>query len=333
LLFPHGHPFRFPSTKGEEIAYRSLSTPLAPSSQLVPEHRRKLALAKRVTAVGMAVGGSLSAAKLLVGWIEHSTAVFTDGLENAGGLFGSGLVLYALFIASRPPDREHPYGHGRSETIAGLAVEFLLGASGLAICYELLRRLYIRTEIPHLYAIWPMVASIVVKTGLSVGKFKYGRRIGSAALVADALHDGIEIISGLVALAALALTLYDPGHFAAADHWGGFTAGLIALFTAMHVVRDTSDELMDAMPNDERIGRIRQRALSASGASGVEKVYARKTGLQYHVELHLEVHPLMTVQDSHELATQVRYLVREKLDWLADVVVQVEPFRAQRQPS
>jgi cation diffusion facilitator family transporter len=180
---------------------------------LAPEHRRQLGLAKRVTAIAIAVTGTLSAAKLLVGWLAHSTAVFADGLENAGDLFGSGIVLYALHVASRPPDKEHPYGHGRSETIAGLAVGFLLGASGLAVCYESLRRLYIRTEIPHLYAIRPLVASIVVKTGLSLAKFKYGRRIGSAALVADASHDGIEIISGLVALAALGLTLYDPQHF------------------------------------------------------------------------------------------------------------------------
>jgi len=87
----------------------------------------------------MAVSGSLSASKLVVGWIAHSTAVFADGLENAGDLFGSGLVLYALYIASKPPDSDHPYGHGRSETIAGLAVGVLLGASGIAICYEYCR--------------------------------------------------------------------------------------------------------------------------------------------------------------------------------------------------
>src|ERR1022692_1700304 len=69
-------------------------------------------------------------------------------------------------------------------------------------------------------------------------------------------------------------------HFAAADHWGGFAVGLIVLLTAFHIVRDTSDELMDAMPNDERIARIRQVALSAPGVLGVEKTYARKTGLQ-----------------------------------------------------
>jgi cation diffusion facilitator family transporter len=287
-------------------------------------------LAKRVTAIGMAVSAFLSAAKLLVGWIAHSTAVFADGVENAGDLFGSGLVLYALYVASRPPDREHPYGHGRSETIAGLAVGFLLGASGIAICVESVRRLHIAAELPRAYAIWPLLASIAVKSGLSLGKFKYGRRLGSAAIVADAWHDGIEILFGVIALAALALTLYDPEHFGAADRWGGFAVGAIVLFTALHVVRDTSDELMDAMPDEQRIAAIRRAAQSVPGVLGVEKTFARKIGLQYHVELHLEVDPQMTVQDSHDLATRTRFLIREQLDWVADVVVHVEPFHAQR---
>ena len=274
----------------------------------------------------MAVSGSLSAAKLLVGWFAHSTAVIADGLENAGDLFGSGLVLYALYIASKPPDSEHPYGHGRSETIAGLAVGFLLGASGLVICYESVRRLRLPSPVPHLYAIWPLIVSIAVKTGLSLGKFRYGRRLGSAALLADAWHDAVEIVSGAVALCALSLTLYDPEHFDAADRLGGFAVGLIVLFTAFHVVRDTSNELMDAMPNDQRIDRIRRIALGAPGVLGVEKVYARKTGLQYYVELHLEVDPQMTVEDSHDLATRTRFLIRDRLDWVADVVVHIEPY-------
>jgi hypothetical protein len=89
------------------------------SPGLSQEHLRKLALAKRVTLIGMAVSGFLSAAKLPVGWIGHSTAVFADGLKNGGDLFCLGLVLYALYVASVPPDKKHPYGHGRSETIAG----------------------------------------------------------------------------------------------------------------------------------------------------------------------------------------------------------------------
>jgi cation diffusion facilitator family transporter len=142
-------------------------------AQQSEQYLEKLALAKRVTLIGMAVSGSLSAAKLLVGWIGHSTAVFADGLENGGDLFGSGLILYALYVASVPPDKKHPCGHGRSETIAGLTVGFLLAASGLAICYESFRRLHSATQAPLLFAIWPMVASIIVKGALAIGKFTY----------------------------------------------------------------------------------------------------------------------------------------------------------------
>jgi cation diffusion facilitator family transporter len=120
----------------------------------------------------MAVSGTLSASKLLVGWIAHSPAVFADGLEYSGDFFGSALVLYALHVASKPPDSDHPHGHGRSETIAGLAVGILLSASAIAICYESVRRLHAGTEIPHFYAIWPMVASIVVKNLLIFWKIQ-----------------------------------------------------------------------------------------------------------------------------------------------------------------
>jgi len=240
--------------------------------------------------------------------------VFADGLENTSDLFGSGLVLYNLYIASKPPDKEHPYVHGRSEPIAGLAGGFLLRASGILICYESFRPLRASTEHPRLYAIWPLIGSIAVKSGSSLAKFAYGRRLGSAALLADAWYDGVEIISGLVNLIALALTLYDPTHFAATDHWGGFAVGLIVLCTALRVVRDTSDVFMDAMPNQERIERIRNMALSAPGVLGVEKTYTRKIGLQYNVELHLEVDPNLIVQESHDLATRTRFLICEQLD-------------------
>jgi cation diffusion facilitator family transporter len=280
--------------------------------------------------VGIVASGALSVAKLVAGWLAHSTAVFADGLENLADLFGSGLVLYGLMVAARPPDKEHPYGHGRSETIAGLAVGMILATSGVLICYHSFRRLREGSESPHFFAVWPMLASVLVKTGLTVGKLTYGKRLRSAALTADARHDGVEIFSGLVALSALALTLHDPTHFAAADHWGGLAVGLIALVTAWQVVRDTSGELMDVMPEDARIEHIRQVTRSVPGVTGVEKVFARKTGLRYHVELHIEVDPEMTVRAAHEVAGNARRLIRKELDWVADVVVHVEPAPSER---
>jgi divalent metal cation (Fe/Co/Zn/Cd) transporter len=97
------------------------------------------------------------------------------------------------------------------------------------------------------------------------------------------------------------------------------------IFLGVRVVRDTTLQLMDTMPNAEAMDQIRRVALNVPGALAVEKCYARKTGLRWHVDLHLEVNPAMSVIESHEIATQVRIKIVETLDWVADVLVHVEP--------
>jgi divalent metal cation (Fe/Co/Zn/Cd) transporter len=82
---------------------------------------------------------------------------------------------------------------------------------------------------------------------------------------------------------------------------------------------------MDTMPDPEQMSEIRAAALRVPGALAVEKCYARKTGLRYHVDLHLEVDPQMSVYDSHEIATLVKHSVKQELDWVEDVLIHVEP--------
>jgi divalent metal cation (Fe/Co/Zn/Cd) transporter len=124
----------------------------------------------------------------------------------------------------------------------------------------------------------------------------------------------------------LTLTVLDPARFLAADHYGGFAVGLIVVVTGLRVAKDSSDSLADAMPPPEMLEEIRRIATSNPQIRAVEKCYARNTGLQYHVDLHIQVDPGMSVLESHKIATQVRFTVREKIDWVADVLVHVEPW-------
>jgi cation diffusion facilitator family transporter len=164
-----------------------------------------------------------------------------------------------------------------------------------------------------------------VKAALSTLKFRYARKLYSAALEADAWNDTVDILSAFVALAALGLTLADPQRFLTFDHYGGFAVGVIVLFLAMRIVRESTLQLMDTMPEASALEEIRRVAMTAPGAMGVEKCFARKTGLRYHVDLHLEVDENMTVKDSHDVATEVRIRIKEQLEWVADVLVHVEP--------
>ena len=280
---------------------------------------------RRIAITSMLVSAGLAAAKIAIGLHAQSTATVSDGVESAGDVLASGLVLLGLIIAAKPPDLEHPYGHGRLETLSALAVGMLLVATGVLIAFESLHLTHDFSPPPAAYAVWPLIASIVIKSIMSAAKWRYGRRIQSSGLIADAWNDTVDILSGATALIGLGLTLLDPARFSAADRIGGSAVGVIVVFLGIRVVRDTAMLLMDTMPAPEAMYRIRQVGLAVPGVLGIEKCFARKTGLKWHVDLHLDVDPAMTVYDSHEIATRVREKIRTEVDWVADVLVHVEP--------
>jgi len=282
--------------------------------------------ARQIAILGMVVSALLATLKITVGWFAHSAAVTADGFESATDVFTSGLVLVGLIIAARPADENHPYGHGRVEILIGLLLGFILACAGVAIAWHGLTGAADEKIAPASYAVGPLIFSILVKFWLVLLKSRHGRQIGSSSLVADAANDGIDMFSGMVALGALSLALYNPTRFLRADHYGAFAVGLIVIATAARVMYESAMHLMDTMPDDRSMLKIREVALSVRDVSGVEKCFARKTGFKYHVDLHLEVDPDITVRASHEIAARVRDKIRQQLPWVADVLVHVEPY-------
>ena len=282
---------------------------------------------QRVAAISIGVSGALALIKIFAGITGHSTAVVADGLESASEVFASGFVLLGLTLAAKPADHEHPYGHGRIEILTGLLIGLALSVAGALICYGSIARLGRATAELASFVIWPLVLSLCAKTVLSVFKFRYAKRLKSAALSADAWNDFMDTISAVAALVAVGLTLIDHNRFADADSYGGFVVGLIVIGVGVKVSYETSRQLMDTMPDDASMSAIRAAAMEVPGVRGVEKCFARKTGLQYHVDLHLEVDGTMTVRHSHDIAHQVRERIMQNLDWVADVLIHVEPAR------
>ncbi|MFB3827919.1 MAG: cation diffusion facilitator family transporter [Bryobacteraceae bacterium] len=280
---------------------------------------------QRVAFTGMAVSGGLAAIKIVAGLLGSSTSVVADGFESAGDVFASGFVYLGLSLAAKPADENHPYGHGRIEILTGLLIGLVLTAAGVLISYHSLETLSRIHMIPATYVVWPLIGSALAKSGLAGLKFHYGRKLKSAALVADAWNDSVDILSAMSALTAVGLAILRPDRFLAADHVGGFVVGLIVVFTGLRVAYDTARQLMDTMPDEIHMNAIRGVALRVNGVRGVEKCFARKTGMQYHVDLHLEVDPEMTVRASHDLASVVRDCIKRDLEWVADVLVHVEP--------
>ena len=290
-------------------------------------------LGRRVALAGISASAILATLNIIVGLMTQSTSVLATGLEFAGDVVASTVVLLGMIVAGRPPDENHPYGHGRIETLAGLVVGLFLLAAGGGICWISLQAVGERHAAPAFPAVAVLVVAIVVRGAMSVIKFCTGRRIGSSSLIADALNDTVDILAALTALTAVGLTMYDPSRFLAADHYGGFAVGVIVMLVALRVLRDGSLELMDTMPRGDMIARVRRVAESVPGVLGIDKSYARKTGFRYHVDLHIEVDPSATVAVGHAIAGRVRTQVKAELGWVADVLVHVEPAASPAHPD
>jgi len=293
-----------------------------------PSHfsqNERMRKARQIAILGMVVSGLLAVMKIIAGLQGHSVSVVADGFESAADVFASGLVLVGLILSARPADENHPYGHGRLETLTGLMLGFFLFCAGVLIARH---GLFGSDDAipPHSWTVIPLVISIIAKAGLVTVKYTQGNRIGSSSLLADAANDAVDILSGTVALVALSLTLWRPADFARADHYGAFAVGLIVIATSLRIMHESSLHLMDTMPDDKDIARVREAAMRVPDVLGVEKCFARKTGLKYHVDLHLEVDPNITVRHSHEIAGRVREQIRDEITWVADVLIHVEPW-------
>jgi len=280
---------------------------------------------RRVALTGIGVSAALATLNIVVGALERSTSVVATGVEFAGDVLASSVVWLGMIAALRPADADHPYGHGRLETLAAFVVGLVLTVGGVGIAWNSLRAVGELHAPPGARAMGVLLIAIVARAVMSALKFRVGQRIRSASLVADAWNDAVDILAAVVALTAVGLATYGRERFLAADHYGGFAVGIIVILTGVRVLREASLELMDTMPGSDLIARVRTTASAVPGVVGVDKIYARKTGFQYHVDLHIEVDPAMTVAASHTIAGAVRSRMKAELGWVADVLVHVEP--------
>ena len=279
----------------------------------------------RLAVISVAANSLLAALNLAIGSRGGSLTVVASGIEFSADVAASLAVLFGFWYASRPADSNHPYGHGRAETLIGFLIGLALFLIGGSIAAHAVREIDGVHPPPAMYTLWPLGLALAVKAVLMVSKMRASRRMGSQALLADAWNDSVDVLSAVAAIIALGLTLYDPLRFRAADHVGGLLVGVFVIIAGVGVVRSTSLDLIDTMPPESLLDEVRRAACAVDGVRGVEKLFARRTGLQYHVDLHLEVDGWITVDAGHAIATAVRERIRIDVAAVSDVLVHVEP--------
>jgi len=278
----------------------------------------------RLTLVGLLINGCLGTVKLVTGLLGHSYALVADAIESFGDLFGSLVVWSGLRIAAQPADEDHPYGHGKAEALAALIVAFMLVAAAFGIGVQAIREILTPHHAPAAYTLWVLLAVVVVKETLFRVMHRVADQQAGGAVLADAWHHRSDAITSAAAAIGISIALWAGPGYERADDCAAILASGIILYNAVRLMRPPLHELMDAEPT-EIVARVRSVAERVPGVAGVDKVFARKSGLRYWVDLHVEVDPDMSVRAAHGLAHSVKDTIRLEMPHIEEVLIHVEP--------
>lgn len=279
---------------------------------------------RRLSLLGLIVNAALAVTKLLAGILGHSTALIADAVESLTDIGGSLVVWRGLRVASRPADGDHPYGHGRAEAVAALIVALMLFAAAVAITVEAIEDLVGDPPSPAPFTLGVLLGVVAVKETLFRVVRRAARRSNSVAVLADAWHHRSDAITSLAAAVGVSIALIGGPAYAAADDWAALFAVLVICFNAYRLVPAPLHELMDK-ECPEIVAQVRAVAAVVPGVAEVEKVYARKSGLHYWIDMHVEVDPEMCVRDAHQLMHGIKDAIRLALPHVQDVLIHVEP--------
>ncbi len=263
--------------------------------------------------------------------MSGSVALISDALNSLGDVFTSIVVIIGLRVAQQAPDAEHPYGHTRAETIAASNVSLLIILSALFIGWEAIHRLNTGDGLPPVWTLWIAGTNVVIKEALYRHKIRVGLRVNSQAIVANAWDHRSDAFSSLAVLVGLALVRWGGPSL----HWADAAAALVVVaavvWSGIELFRRSASELMDVQASDDLVQDIRQAARSVHGVDGVEKLWVRKSGLEYFADIHIEVDPRLTVAEGHRIGHQVKDRLLARFATLRDVLVHLEPFAGNRE--
>ncbi len=291
-----------------------------PSTPAPAEARAK----GRATWAGFAINLPLALVKIVTGALAGSSALVADGVHSLADTASDVTVLWALGHSARGPDAEHPYGHGRFETLATLAVAAALLLTAAGIAWDAALRLMAPGAIAAPGALALVVAgvSIALKEGLYHYTVRVGRRTGSALIVANAWHHRSDALSSVVALIGIAAAM---AGLAAADALAAAVIAAMLLRVAWAHGRPAVDELVDSQHDAQTRRELARRLLECPGVEGVRELRLRQHGAEAVADGSILVDPEITITEGHRIAEAARAHAIAALPALSQLVLHVEP--------
>lgn len=288
---------------------------------------------KVVTAtwVGIIVNTLLTIMKAIGGILSGSKALIADALHSASDIVGSVVVLFAVKIAHRPPDKEHPYGHGKAENIASLIVAILLIIVGAEVSYSSIKIFFGETPVPPgKLALIIIIISIVIKEALFHYKYRLGKKYNSTALITEAWHHRSDSLSSLAALVGIGAAILGA-HFniqflVYGDAIAGIAVSLIVIKVGYSLAKESSLVIMEKVLDDKETEPYIQTACSIDGVRRVDMIHARTHGSYVVIDLKIGIDPNISIEVGHNIGKRVKQHLMKEHSEIEDVLVHLNPY-------
>lgn len=267
----------------------------------------------------------LAIVKGITGIFGNSYALIADAIESTTDVFSSILVLLGLKYSSRPPDENHPYGHGKAEALVTFAVVGFLVVSAGIIAYKSIQHIQTPHQVPEKYTLIVLGIVVIIKEVFYRFVNKKSDKTKSSSLKADAWHHRSDAITSLMAFIGISIAIYMGKGYETADDWAALLASGIILYNAYLILRPALSEIMDEHVYDDLVTEIRKSSLQEPGVIETEKCFVRKAGMTFLVDLHVVVDGELTVKKGHEISHNLKNRLLKQFPEIANVLIHIEP--------
>jgi cation diffusion facilitator family transporter len=285
----------------------------------------RAALIRRASLIALFGNLALAAAKIIVGLIAGSLAVVGDGIDTSVDVLIAAMQLFIAGITARPADADHPWGHGRAETVGTAGLSFLLLFAGFQLILRSAGDLLngAEREVPGPLAIAVTLVSIAGKLLLALNQYRTGKKAGSALLSANAKNMAADVVISAGVLAGLLFSeLFNVGRI---DSVAAMLVGLWVIKAAAGIFIGVNAELMDGGDLKDQYRAVFEAVHSVPGAGNPHRTRIRRIAGFLDIDIDVEVDSNLSVRAAHKIATRVEDAIRLRLENVFDIMVHIEP--------
>ena len=273
----------------------------------------------------------LTALKFIAGFIGRSSAMLADAAHSLSDILTDIVLLFGVHLGSKPADKEHPYGHGRIETLCALFISLFLVVVAGSIFYaslkEILRILKDSSiQKPGFIALVMAFVSIVIKELMYQYSIKVGRKINSLAVVANAWHHRSDAFSSVAALIGIGGAILLGGKWTFLDPLVGIIISIIILVMGVKMSKTAIDEIIDRALPEEEIKRIKKIALNIEGIKNPHAIKTRRSSYRIFIDLHIDIAKETSFVQAHEKTSQLEKELKKVYGQASIIIVHAEPI-------